>query len=63
MARDLLWIDGLSFKISRNRDGLGISASGVRFLVSKRCSGGSGNAEIGFFVVVVVDIVRECKCL
>jgi len=63
MARDLLWIDGFSFKISRNRGGLGVSASGVGFFVSRRCSGGNGSAEIGLFTVVVVDIVRESRWL
>ena len=56
-------MDGFSSRISRNREGFGISASGVRFLVSERCPGRRGNAEMGFFVVMVVDIVRESRRL
>ena len=35
----------------------------IRFMSRKRSYGGSGNAEIGFFAVMAVDIVRESRLL
>ena len=40
---------------------MGIKAFGVRLSVSKRLSGSSDNAEIGFLTVAVGDIVCGCE--
>ncbi len=49
-------IDGLFFKVYLNAETEGVAVSGMRLCIRSLDGGGRGSAEMGYFVLMKVDI-------
>lgn len=55
------WIDGLFLNVYLNAETVGVAVSGMRLCMRSLDGGGRGSAEIGYFVLIKVDIARPDK--
>ena len=50
------WIDGLFLNVYLNAETVGVAVSGMRLCMRSLDGGGRGSAEMGYFVLIKVDI-------
>ena len=57
------WIDGLFLNVYLNAETVGVAVSGMRLCMRSLDGGGRGSAEMGYFVLIKVDICVRVQCI